>query len=474
MATTTTPTSNEHDGTAPTRPTASRPRTGVWSTAPTGEERRPEVIATSGGDAASALRPLLRLLLGDRIPIRFEMWDGSAIGPDSAEGRIVLRSADALRRLVWSPDELGLARAYVAGDIDVEGDVFAVLETLRDAATLPGSRRSRSRYAAQVLPRAISAARRLGALGRPPAPPPEEARPRGRVHSRRRDAQVVSHHYDVGNDFYRLVLGESMTYSCALWPEATMSLAEAQAAKHELICRKLGLHERPGSRLLDIGCGWGSLAIHAASRHEATVVGVTISREQAELARRRVEEAGVGDRVEIRLQDYRDLRGERFDAVSSVGMFEHVGAVRMEEYFTRVHELLGPEGRLLNHAISSVGGSRIGRRSFIGRYVFPDGELIDVGEVVLAMESAGFEVRDVESLREHYAATLRAWVANLERGWDRAVELVGERRARVWRLYMAASAIGFEDGGTSVHQVLGVVPAADGTSGMPPTRAGWV
>src|SRR5690606_28747528 len=204
---------------------------------------------------------------------------------------------------------------------------------------------------------------RLGALGRPPAPPPEEARPRGRVHSRRRDAQAVSHHYDVGNDFYRLVLGESMTYSCALWPEATMSRAEAQAAKHELICRKLGLHERPGSRLLDIGCGWGSLAIHAASRHEATVVGVTISREQAELARRRVEEAGVGDRVEIRLQDYRDLRGERFDAVSSVGMFEHVGALRMEEYFTRVHELLGPEGRLLNHASSSVSGSRIGRRS---------------------------------------------------------------------------------------------------------------
>jgi cyclopropane-fatty-acyl-phospholipid synthase len=177
--------------------------------------------------------------------------------------------------------------------------------------------------------------------------------------------------------------------------------------------------------------------------------------------------------VEIRLQDYRDLRGETFDAVSSVGMFEHVGAARMEEYFTTVRRLVRAEGRFLNHAISSVGGTTIGGRSFIGRYVFPDGELMDVGEVVLAMESAGFEVRDVESLREHYALTLRAWVANLEEHWDRAVELVGEGRARVWRLYMAASAIGFEDGGTSIHQVLGVLPAADGSSGMAPTRRDW-
>jgi cyclopropane-fatty-acyl-phospholipid synthase len=215
------------------------------------------------------------------------------------------------------------------------------------------------------------------------------------------------------------------------------------------------------------------MAMHAAAHHGATAVGITISREQAELARRRVEEVGLAGRVEIRLQDYRDLGGETFDAISSIGMFEHVGHRRMRDYFTTLHGLLRPTGRLLNHAISSVGGSRLARRSFTGRYVFPDGELIDVGDTVTAMEQAGFEVRDVHSLREHYAHTLRAWVANLEAGYERAVELVGEARARVWRLYMAASAVGFDDGGIAVHQVLGVVPTAQGRSGMPSTRDGW-
>jgi cyclopropane-fatty-acyl-phospholipid synthase len=292
-------------------------------------------------------------------------------------------------------------------------------------------------------------------------------------HSRRRDAVAVSHHYDVGNDFYRLILGEAMTYSCARFVDPGVDLAGAQAAKHELICRKLGLHLRSGARLLDVGCGWGSMAIHAATHHGAQVVGVTISREQAELARQRVDEAGLADSVEIRLQDYRDLGGETFDAISSIGMFEHVGKRRMGQYFSTLRSLLGPYGRLLNHAISSVGGSTMGPRSFIHRYVFPDGELLDVGEVVVAMQGAGFEVRDVESLREHYALTLRHWVANLQHGWDRAVELVGEGRARVWLLYMTASAIGFEDGGIGIHQVLGVVPDAAGASRMPLTRHGW-
>lgn len=213
--------------------------------------------------------------------------------------------------------------------------------------------------------------------------------------------------------------------------------------------------------------------MHAARHHGARVVGVTISREQADYARRRVAEAGLEDRVEIRLQDYRDLGGERFDAISSIGMFEHVGKAKTAEYFGVLRSLLGPHGRLLNHAISSVKGSRLPRRSFTYRYVFPDGELLDVADTVAAMEEAGFEVRDVESLREHYAQTLRHWVANLEAGWDRAVELVGEGRARVWRLYMAGSAVGFEDGGIAVHQVLGVVPDPSGTSGMPRTRDGW-
>jgi cyclopropane-fatty-acyl-phospholipid synthase len=320
---------------------------------------------------------------------------------------------------------------------------------------------------------ALAAARRVGALGRPLPPPPEEVRVRGRLHSARRDSQVVQHHYDVGNEFYRIVLGPAMTYSCARYVDDSADLVAAQAAKHELVCRKLGLHERPGARLLDVGCGWGSLAMHAAAHHDATVVGVTISPQQHDLARARVAEAGLQDRVDIRLQDYRDLSGERFDAISSIGMFEHVGAARIGQYFETLRDLLGPTGRLLNHAISTIRGSKIGGRTFMGRYVFPDSELIDVGDVVLAMEDAGFEVRDVESLREHYERTLRHWIANLEADWDRAIELVGAARARIWRLYMAGSAVGFEDGGLAIHQVLGVVTADDGASGMPPTRAGW-
>jgi cyclopropane-fatty-acyl-phospholipid synthase len=324
---------------------------------------------------------------------------------------------------------------------------------------------------------ALNAARRTGAIGLPLAPPAEEARPRGWRHSLGRDRQAISHHYDVGNEFYDLVLGESMTYSCARFARADMTLVEAQTSKHDLIARKLGLHHRPGQRLLDVGCGWGSMAIHAATHYGAQVTGVTISREQADRARRRVEAAGVADRVEIRLQDYRELAGGdgggRFDAISSIGMFEHVGRARMAEYFSILHSLLVPTGRLMNHAISMVGSEQFSSRTFIGRYVFPDGEVLDVGEVVRAMQQAGLEVRDVESLREHYAETLRHWVRNLESNWDEAVTLVGEARARIWRLYMAGSSIGFEDGGLGLHQVLGVRATESGISAMPRTRDGW-
>lgn len=419
--------------------------------------------------AAEAIAPVVEALLGPRLPVRFEMWDGSAIGPAEPVSTLRFRSPMALRRVLWSPNELGLGRAYVAGDLELDGDVFATVVVLRDSGGVTQSRRNSWRSAPQV----IDAARRLGAFGPPPAPPPEEARPRGRRHSLRRDAAAIGHHYDVGNEFYRLVLGPSMTYSCARWTDGVDTLEAAQSAKHELICRKLGLHEHPEKRLLDVGCGWGSMAIHAATAHRATVVGITISREQAELARRRVDEAGVSDRVEIRVQDYRELEGEQFDAISSIGMSEHVGHGGLDRYFDRLRGVLVSRGRLLNHAISSVGGSTLGRASFVGRYVFPDGELIDVGRTVLAMEAAGFEVRDVESLREHYARTLRAWVDNLEQRWSEAVALVGEPRAKIWRLYMAGSAIGFDDGGINVHQVLGVVPGPDGSSSMPPTRRDW-
>jgi cyclopropane-fatty-acyl-phospholipid synthase len=369
---------------------------------------------------------------------------------------------------MWAPGELGVARAFVAGDITVVGDLYPLLRVLQAAS--PQDLRS---MGLATLPTMIQAGRRLGVLGPPLPPPPEESRPAGRLHSPTRDARAISHHYDVGNEFYRLVLGPAMTYSCARFTSDGATLEEAQEAKYELICRKLGLHQRTGARLLDVGCGWGSMALHAARRHGARVVGVALSKEQVAEARRRVAEAGLEDQVEIRLQDYRDLRGETFDAISSIGMFEHVGASRMARYFETLHALLTPTGRLLNHAISKPGGSFLGRKTFVGRYVFPDGELLDVSTVIRAMQEAGFEVRDVESLREHYSKTLHRWVSNLEEHWDEAVGLVGLPRANIWRLYMAASANGFDDGGLAIHQVLGVVPGPDGTSGMPATRTDW-
>ena len=410
------------------------------------------------------LAPVARVLLGDPLPVRLELWDGSSIGPpDGGAGTLRLHSPDAVRRILWSPNELGLGRAYVVGDVDVDGDIFEIVAALRDR--LPEDKGELLRF----LPTAVRAARRLGATGRPLPPPPQEARLHGGRHSMRRDAAAIGHHYDVGNDFYRLVLGPSMTYSCARFVDDDTDLTAAQDAKHDLIARKLGLDALPGGRLLDVGCGWGSMAMHAASHFDVSVVGITISEAQAAMARERVAAAGLQDRVEIRLQDYRDI-DETFDAISSIGMSEHVGHANLARYYELLHAALRPGGRLLNHAISSVGGSKLGRTSFIARYVFPDGELIDVGESVLAMERAGFEVRDVESLREHYARTLRSWVTNLEAAWDDAVAMVGEPRARIWRLYMAGCAIGFTDNGVAIHQVLGVVPTADGASGMPPTR----
>jgi cyclopropane-fatty-acyl-phospholipid synthase len=423
-------------------------------------------MAPRNGGVAATLEPFVKQLIAD-APVRLEFWDGTTLGPDDGKGTVRVTSPNALRRMLWAPNELGPGRAYVAGEIDAEGDIFALIELLKPAGLHLQS-------TARAVPSALRAALRLGLVGLPPAPPPEEARQRGRLHTKTRDAAAISHHYDVGNEFYEIVLGPSLTYSCARFTDPKMNLVEAQVSKHDAICRKLGLAEEPNLRLLDVGCGWGSLAIHAAKTYGVRVVGITISQEQATLAMERVEEAGVADKVEIRLQDYRDLGGESFDAISSVGMFEHVGAARLTEYFRVLKALLPDHGRLLNHAISAVGDSVIKKNSFVGRYVFPDGELIDVGHVVLAMEQAGFEVRDVESLREHYALTLRAWVANLESQWGRAVELVGDARARVWRLYMAASAIGFEDGGLGLHQVLGVVADADGGSGMPRTRDVWL
>ena len=411
-------------------------------------------------------------MLSEQVPIEISCWDGSRLGPSDAPVRLEIRNRRALRRLVWSPNELGFTRGYVAGDIAVHGDLLAGLDALERVA--PAGQGAGVTIGPDERRMLIRAAPRLGLIGPPPRRPAEEARLSGRRHSKARDAKAISHHYDVGNDFYRLVLGPSMTYSCAYWDERATDLAAAQVAKCDLVARKLGLADEGGQRMrvLDVGCGWGTFALHVASTYGARVVGVTLSREQAAFARKRMADEGVGDLVEIRVQDYRDVADGPYDAISSIGMAEHVGADMLPIYAADLFALLRPQGRLLNHAISRRPGRREphSKTSFIDRYVFPDGELEPVATMIEAIEGAGFEVRDVESLREHYALTLRAWVANLEADWDEAVRLTSAARARIWRLYMAGSALAFEGNRIGVNQVLAVKPGEHGRSGMPATR----
>jgi len=425
-------------------------------------------------DAATLLRPVVDATLGTDVPVRVECWDGSRLGP--ADAGVVVRfvTRRALRRLLWAPNQLGFARAYVSGDVLIEGDLVDALtrlDALADPERGPGVRVGPDTRAAVA-----HAVVGLGAVGPPPRPPVEEIRLSGRRHARGRDAKAVSHHYDVGNDFYALVLGPSMVYSCAYFeqpPSAEYTLEDAQQAKLDLVAGKLGL--APGMRLLDVGCGWGAFVRQAAREYGVTAVGVTLAEEQAAFARAAVAAEGLADRVEIRVQDYRDVADGPYDAIASIGMAEHVGLSQLGAYAAHLHSLLAPGGRLLNHAISRRPGPpsspRTGRTSFIDRYVFPDGELHPLATTVDALESAGFEVRDVESLREHYADTLRAWVANLEQNWDQAVRLSTPGRARVWRLYMAGSALAFQSNRLGVTQVLAVKPGPGGTSGFPRTRA---
>ncbi|WP_328621299.1 cyclopropane-fatty-acyl-phospholipid synthase family protein [Streptomyces sp. NBC_00354] len=460
-------------------------------------------------DAAPRLATLAETLLGAPVPVRIRAWDGSEAGPPTGP-TLVLANRRALRRVLWRPGELGLARAWVAGDITVEGDLFELLDRVagllweRDPAAapeappavrrsglgklaalrphlphLPGRAAAGAAGTAALLrdPAARAALRELVALARPwpaPAPPPEEAPRRGGpLHTRSRDRQAISHHYDVGNEFYEHVLGPSMVYSCAYWSPGS-TLEEAQRDKLDLVCRKLGLE--PGLRLLDVGCGWGSMALHAAREYGVRVTGITLSREQAVYARKRAAEEGLADRVDIRIQDYRDVKDGPYDAISSIGMAEHVGADRYREYARTLHALLAPGGRLLNHQIArppepDEEAYRVDE--FIDAYVFPDGELSPLGSTVGELERAGFEVRDVEALREHYGLTLRAWVARLEEHWEAAVRLTSPGRARVWLLYMAASALGFEHGRLGVNQVLAVKSAAAGRSGLPLRLRTW-
>ncbi|MCX5533104.1 cyclopropane-fatty-acyl-phospholipid synthase family protein [Streptomyces sp. NBC_00006] len=433
-------------------------------------------------NAAQRLKNVAEQLFGVELPVRLRAWDGSEAGPPDAPVLIV-RSRRALRRLLWKPGELGLARAWVAGELDVEGDLYAVLDRMagliweRD----PDEDDGESKSVAQALkdPKVRAAAKELVKLAGaplPPAPPPEEMRRGGRLHlhTKGSDKQAISHHYDVGNDFYELVLGPSMVYSCAYWESPEAGLESAQRDKLELISRKLAL--KPGMRLLDVGCGWGSMAIHAAREHGVSVVGVTLSQEQAAYARKRVADEGLTDRVEIRVQDYRDVRDGPYDAISSIGMAEHVGSERYLEYASDLYALLKSGGRLLNHQIArrpQRDESEYEVDEFIDAYVFPDGELAPVGSTTGQLERAGFEVRDVEAIREHYALTLRQWVRNLEARWSEALKLVSPGRARVWRLYMAASALSFERNHIGVNQILAVKTPESGASGTPLRARTW-
>jgi cyclopropane-fatty-acyl-phospholipid synthase len=404
--------------------------------------------------AASRLAAALGVVLGtEDIPLRLRAWDGSEAGPAGAP-LVVFHSRRALRRILWSPGQLGLSRAYVAGDIEAPEDIFGTFAALSSVGKFAETGPFR-RLTGRELLRLAAAAVRLGALGPNPARPPEESRVgrTGRRHSRQRDAAAISHHYDVGNRFYELVLGRTLVYSCAVWAAPDTGLDAAQEAKLDLVCRKLGL--RAGMRVLDVGCGWGTFALHAAGHYGVDVVGVTLSAEQAELARKRVADAGLTEHIEIRRQDYRDMDDGPYDAISSIGMSEHVGRDQIDHYAARLHGLLRPGGRLLNHAISwNAGPTAPDPKSFIPRYVFPDGEMLSLAEMIGALERGGLEVLDVEALRPHYALTLRAWVRNLEGHWDEAVQASSPGRARIWRLYMAASALGFEAGITGVNQVL--------------------
>jgi cyclopropane-fatty-acyl-phospholipid synthase len=425
--------------------------------------------------AALRLKSLLEQLLEAELPIRIRAWDGSAAGPPDAPA-LVVRNRRAVRRLLWKPGELGLARAWVAGDLEIEGDFYGALALLSGLVWERDDTRSGLRILRDARTRAaLFGLVRLGGLPLPPAPPREEIRRvRGHLHTRRSDKRAISHHYDVGNGFYELVLGPSMVYSCAYWPDPDATLEQAQHDKLDLVCRKLAL--RPGQRLLDVGCGWGSMAIHAAREYGVSVVGITLSQEQAAYARKRVADAGLTDRIEIRVQDYRDVADGPYDAISSIGMAEHVGSEKYLEYAQDLYRLLVPGGRLLNHQIARrpmSDESAYDLDEFIDAYVFPDGELAPLGTTVTQLERAGFEVRDVESIREHYAHTLRRWVTNLESGWQRAVRLTGPGRARVWRLYMAACALGFERNHLGVNQVLAVRTPESGASGLPLRARTW-
>jgi cyclopropane-fatty-acyl-phospholipid synthase len=416
-----------------------------------------------------ALAEVFEAIAGPDAPVEFTAYDGSHAGTPGSPVKITVRSPVAVAYLAQAPGELGLARAYVAGHLDVAGDMYQTLARMTKAQSSHLSLAEKLR-----LLQALGGPKLL--LHRMP-PPPQEVRQHrrwvtGRMHSKGRDAKAISHHYDVSNRFYEWVLGPSMAYTCACYPHEDATLEEAQWNKHDLVARKLGLRE--GMRLLDVGCGWGGMVRHAAREYGVKALGVTLSAQQAQWAQAAIEREGLSKLAEVRHLDYRDVPETGFDAVSSIGLTEHIGRANLPSYFSFLRGKLKVGGRLLNHCITRPDntGPAIRKGGFINRYVFPDGELEGPGYLISLMHDAGFEVRHEENLREHYAKTLAAWGANLDQHWTEAVQEVGQGTARVWRLYMAGSRLGFDRNHIELHQVLGVRLAADGTSGMP-LRPDW-
>jgi cyclopropane-fatty-acyl-phospholipid synthase len=369
---------------------------------------------------------------------------------------------------LWAPGELGLARAYVTGDIDVEGDLADGLR--RAWALVESGREGPPRIGLGGRLRAAALAARLGALGLPPSAPDSEAALRGRVHTRTRDQAAIAHHYDLSNDFYRLLLDESMAYSAAYFSHPDQSLADAQCAKLDLICRKLDL--RPGMRLLDVGCGWGSLVLHAAEHYGVDATGITLSAQQRDFVAKRIADVGLSGQAHVRLQDYRELAesGEQFDAVASVEMGEHVGHQQYPTYAATLFEALAPNGRLLLQQMSRHRDAAPGGGAFIESYIAPDMHMRPLAETIGLIAGAGFEIRDVEAMREHYVLTVARWLERFEARYDAFVALVGEEVARVWRLYLVGGALSFEQGRMGVDQILAIRPGSGGVSGMPLNR----
>jgi cyclopropane-fatty-acyl-phospholipid synthase len=432
------------------------------------ERAEPSTGTTRSGVATELARALAPFVGGD-LPVRLTAWDGSEVGPADAP-HVTLRSPRALRRLLRHPGELGAAQAYVTGELDVEGDLDAALTQVWSVAherQLGGIRLTPAAFAA-----VLKVARAAGAIGLPLPAPASQAVLKGRLHSIGRDRQAIHHHYDLSNDFYRLILDPHLAYSCGYWrsdaPDYTVE--DAQRDKFELVAHKLGL--APGARLLDVGCGWGSMSLYAAEHFGAQVTGVTIAAEQKKFIDARIAERGLQDRVEIRLQDYREVPDDDFDAVVSLEMGEHVGQGNYPTYAKVLHDRVRPGGRVLVQQMSRQ-GRHPGGGPFIESFIAPDMHMRPVGETVDLIEGSGLEVRDVHAMREHYVRTVAAWHRTFEDNIDQVVALVGDEVARVWRLYLVGGAMAFRDGRMGVDQILAVRPD-HGASDLEPVRpASW-